>query len=56
MPAHFSHLYHPLDVAVFSPLKKAYGKPIKKRSQIWYHIIHKYHFLMIFSSHLYRGI
>ena len=26
MPAYSSHLCQPLDVAVFSPLKKAYGK------------------------------
>jgi hypothetical protein len=30
MPAHFSYILQPLDVACFSPLKKAYGTQIKK--------------------------
>jgi hypothetical protein len=36
MPPHSSHLLQPLDVGVFSPLKKAYGKEIEKlmRAQI----------------------
>jgi DDE superfamily endonuclease len=29
MPAHSSHILQPLDVGVFSPLKKAYGKQIE---------------------------
>jgi hypothetical protein len=30
MPAHFSHIFQPLDVACFAPLKKAYGTQIEK--------------------------
>jgi hypothetical protein len=30
MPAHFSHILQPLDVAYFALLKKAYGAQIEK--------------------------
>ncbi|KAK1838100.1 transposase [Colletotrichum chrysophilum] len=31
MPAHSSHLLHPLDVGCFGPLKKAYGRQIEDK-------------------------
>jgi len=31
MPAHSSNYLQPLDVSVFAPLKKAYGKLVKKK-------------------------
>lgn len=38
MPSHSSHLLQPLDVGVFSPLKRAYGRKIKEL--IKYHVTH----------------
>ena len=50
MPPHSSHLLQPLDVGVFGPLKKAYGKEIDKliRARITY--ITKEDFFPAFSA------
>jgi hypothetical protein len=49
MPLHSSHLLQPLDVAYFSPLKRAYGNAVLAlaRSRIYY--INKETFLLAFK-------
>src|SRR5271156_6630226 len=48
MPAHSSHLCQPLDVSIFSPLKKAYYKHIEYRSRLGFSHIDKLDFLEAF--------
>src|SRR5271156_175661 len=48
MPAHSSHLCQPLDVSIFSPLKKSYYKHIEYRSRLGFSHIDKLDFLEAF--------
>jgi hypothetical protein len=50
MPANSSHLYQPLDVACFSPLKRAYSDLIKRLIQRGYHHIDKVDFLDVYPE------
>ncbi|KAK1917292.1 hypothetical protein P3342_000005 [Pyrenophora teres f. teres] len=50
MPAHSSHLLQPLDVACFSPLKRAYGDIILGLARNRTHYISKETFLPAFKS------
>ena len=50
MPAHSSHLLQPLDVACFSPLKRAYGDMISGLARNRTHYISKETFLPAFKS------
>jgi len=48
MPAHASHLLQPLDVGVFGPLKRAYGKLLEKRMIAGNNHIDKEDFLSLY--------
>jgi hypothetical protein len=50
MPAHSSHLLQPLDVACFSPLKRAYGDGISVLARSRIHHINKETFLPAFKA------
>lgn len=50
MPAHSSHLLQPLDVACFSPLKRAYGDMISGLARNRTHYISKETFLPAFKA------
>ncbi|KKA21789.1 hypothetical protein T310_4188 [Rasamsonia emersonii CBS 393.64] len=50
MPAHASHLLQPLDVGVFGPLKRAYGKLLEKRMIAGNNHIDKEDFLSLYPS------
>jgi hypothetical protein len=50
MLAHFSHIFQPLDVACFAPLKKAYGAQIKKLVRARISHITKKNFLPAFCN------
>lgn len=50
MPAHSSHLLQPLDVACFSPLKRAYGDGISALARNHVHHISKETFLPAFKA------
>ena len=50
MPAHSSHLLQPLDVGVFSPLKKAYGRQVEKLMRNQINHITKLEFLPCFRA------
>ncbi len=50
MPAHSSHLLQPLDVACFSPLKRAYGDVISGLARNRTHYISKETFLSAFKT------
>jgi len=50
LPAHSSHLLQPLDVGVFSVLKRLYGTAIKNQIQIRLHHIDKIDFLTMLLS------
>jgi hypothetical protein len=41
MPAHSSHLLHPLDVGCFSPLKRAYSEQIMDLIKLGVHHVDK---------------
>lgn len=45
MPPHSSHLLQPLDVACFSPLKRAYGKLVENKMRLGFNHIDKFDFL-----------
>jgi hypothetical protein len=49
MPLHSSHLLQPLDVACFSPLKRAYGDEISTLARDRIHHINKQTFLLAFK-------
>jgi hypothetical protein len=49
MPPHSSHLLQPLDVACFSPLKRAYGDEILVLARNRIHHINKQTFLLAFK-------
>ncbi|EED19603.1 pogo transposable element, putative [Talaromyces stipitatus ATCC 10500] len=48
MPAHTSHLCQPLDVSIFSPLKKSYYKHVEYRTRLGFSHIDKLDFLEAF--------
>ncbi|KAH5387603.1 hypothetical protein HBI55_255460 [Parastagonospora nodorum] len=50
MPAHSSHLLQPLDVACFSPLKRAYGDGVSALARSRIHHINKETFLPAFKA------
>ena len=50
MPAHSSHLLQPLDVACFSPLKKAYGKLVENQARLGFNHIDKLDFLRAYPQ------
>jgi len=50
MPAHSSHLLQPLDVGVFSPLKRAYGRQVEKLMRNRINHITKLEFLPSFRA------
>lgn len=50
MPPHSSHLLQPLDVACFSPLKRAYGSQVEINIQLGRNHIDKLDFLQAFQS------
>lgn len=50
MPSHSSHLLQPLDVACFSPLKKAYGYQVENRMRLGINHITKLDFLPAFRQ------
>ena len=56
MPAHSSHLLQPLDVGVFSPLKKAYGRQVEKLMRNRINHITKLEFLPIFRAAYFEAI
>jgi hypothetical protein len=45
MPSHSSHLLQPLDVACFSPLKRAYLKLVKNKARLGFNHIYNLDFL-----------
>ena len=50
MPAHSSNHLQPLNVSVFSPLKKAYGGLVKEKMQRGRNHIDKFDFLKIYPE------
>jgi hypothetical protein len=56
MPPHSSHLLQPLDVSCFGPLKKAYGREIKKRMRAGTTHISKEDFFPAFFRAFQRAI
>jgi hypothetical protein len=50
MPAHTSHLLQPLDVGVFSPLKRAYGLEIQSLMRLGINHIDKEDFIATYSK------
>ena len=48
MPAHTSYLLQPLDVGVFGPLKRAYGKLVKEMMMARNNHINKEDFLYLY--------
>lgn len=50
LPPHSSHITQPLDVGVFGPLKKAYGKEINTYSRAHINHITKVEFLLAFKA------
>jgi hypothetical protein len=50
LPPHSSHLTQPLDVGFFGPLKKAYGKEIRKFIQTHVNYITKVEFFLAFYT------
>lgn len=50
MPAHASQLLQPLDIGVFSPLKKSYGKLLEDRMISGNNHIDKDHFLSLYPD------
>jgi hypothetical protein len=50
MPAHASHLLQPLDVGVFVPLKRAYGKLLRGRMIAGDNHIDKEDFLSLYPE------
>ena len=50
MPPHSSHLLQPLDVACFSPLKKAYGKLVENQARLGFNHIDKLDFLRAYPQ------
>lgn len=48
MPPHASHLLQPLDVACFSPLKRAYGQRVEDLMRLNHHHIDKSDFLTLY--------
>jgi hypothetical protein len=50
MPPHASHLLQPLDVACFSPLKRAYGRRVEELVRLNQHHIDKSDFLRLYIA------
>ena len=50
MPAHASHLLQPLEVGVFGPLKRAYGKLLEGRMKAGHNHIDKEDFLSLYPE------
>ena len=50
MPAHLLHLLQPLNVAYFSPLKRAYSDSISALVRNHIHYISKETFLLVFKA------
>lgn len=48
MPAHTSHLLQPLDIGVFRPLKRAYGKLVEEIMMAGNNHIDKEDFLYLY--------
>jgi len=45
LPSHTTHLLQPLDIAIFSPLQKAYGKEVDRLTRFGNVVINKGNFL-----------
>lgn len=50
MPPHASHLLQPLDVACFSPLKRAYGRRVEELIRLNQHHVDKNDFLRLYIA------
>lgn len=50
MPPHASHLLQPLDVACFSPLKRAYGRRVEELMRLNQHHVDKNDFLRLYIA------
>jgi len=50
MPPHASHLLQPLDVACFSPLKRAYGRRVEELIRLNQHYMDKSDFLRLYIA------
>jgi hypothetical protein len=50
MPPHSSHLFQPLDIALFKPLKRAYGKQVENMMRILLTRVSKEDFIPAFKN------
>jgi hypothetical protein len=50
MPPHLSHLFQPLDIALFGPLKRAYGKQVENMMRILLTRVSKEDFILAFKN------
>ncbi|EMD60672.1 hypothetical protein COCSADRAFT_345982 [Bipolaris sorokiniana ND90Pr] len=49
MPPHTSHLFQPLDVSCYSPLKRAYGREVEELARHGVYYINKTDFLIAYT-------